>query len=136
MKAAFFAFNAVLVTVLIPVPSAQAASPKRSCDFIVGFGSRCCGPDSHQIEQLESYLKANPELVSAESRGRGKEGEREYCVHVRNHGDLLAVRGHLSRIVSVKPKRADTPSGSVVNCYEKNAPEGCRDPDWKSKPER
>ncbi len=111
--------------------SKSHAGPARICDYVVGFGSLCCGPDTHQIEQLENYLKANPDLIRADSRSRGKEGEKEYCLHVKNHGDLLAVKAHLTRIVSLKSKKPDLPAGGLVDCFAPKPSPVCRDSDWK-----
>lgn len=98
---------------LLAVFGAGAAS---RCDYVVDFASAASGPDGKSLAQVRSYLQANDALVEFGERSYGKEGERAFCVRVKNHGDLAAVRSHLERIVDRGSTTQDPPRGTVLFC--------------------
>ncbi|GEM_PF-3306583 len=121
---------------IVAISAGAASAPKATCDFVVQFPSKCCGPDDQQIKHLGEYLRANDALVRFESRGFGKEGEEAFCVHVKSHFDLMAVKGHLERITGQPTSKKNTVKGSVTACLA--APEAiptgfCADAFWALK---
>ena len=86
------------------------------CDYIVGYAKRGKGRAARQVEHLRNYLSANSDLVLFTETGDLKGGSRTFCIRAKNHGDLLAVRGHLERIVAQSPASVDSPRGIVIDC--------------------
>ena len=102
-----------LVFALLAASNAHAAA---DCDFVVGYAKRGNGRAARQVEHLRNYLLANDELVLFTEFSDRKTGSHSVCIRAKNHGDLLAVRGHLERIVAQSPASPESPRGIVIDC--------------------
>ena len=77
----------------------------------VRFGSYCCGINLVQYEKVTSYLRSQAEELTFEEDKRGKEGEREFCLHVQ---DPKVKSQHLAKLKKISKKNvSDKPSAQV-----------------------
>lgn len=100
-----------MIYLLIPLFTVLSALATPPCDITVGFGSYCCGINSVQYEKVTSYLRSQESELTFEEDKRGREGEREFCIHVL---DPKMKSQHLAKLKKISKKNiSDKPSAQV-----------------------
>ena len=95
---------------LILTFSTAMASDK--CDLMVMFPSHCCGINLTQRNQVFEYLTSKNSQLTFEEEIRGREGEKEFCIHLLNSKEKSV---HAKKIKKILEKNvSDKPSGQLT----------------------
>jgi hypothetical protein len=82
------------------------------CDLMVMFPSHCCGINLTQRNHIFDYLSSKNSQLTFEETIRGREGEKEFCIHLLNPKEKSL---HAKKIKKILEKNvSDKPSGQLT----------------------